>query len=62
MKKTRFSYQFVVAYAWALGQRVNRLLWLGNRKNYYYEYYLNGKRYKSLKDIVNKLDEMREIL
>lgn len=51
----RYSYKFIKEWADLAGQNLFRSSRLGDRANEYYVYFLNGKEYKTLREVAEEL-------
>lgn len=51
----RYSYKFIKKWADLKGQKLFRSSRLGDRANEYYVFFLNDKKYKTLKEVAEEL-------
>ena len=51
----RYSYKFIKEWADLAGQNLFRSSRLGDRANEYYVFFLNGKEYKTLREVAKEL-------
>ena len=55
----RYSYKFIKQWADLKGQKLFRSSRLGDRANEYYVFFLNDKKYKTLKEVAEELRKVK---